>query len=224
MLASFDCWLYTIWHFFSNIIMISHTTAIVVITVIVSFLAWQNRLMMERLIFNPIAITRHKQYDRFITHGFIHADSMHLLFNMFTLYSFGRAIEDFYIHQFGNFGFILFYLLAIVVAIIPSFAKHKNNSRYLSLGASGAVSAVVFAYILFAPWRMLYFFGILPIPAIIFAILYIAYSTYADRRGTDNINHSAHLYGAIFGLLATIISEPAVIIHFIDALFGLDFH
>lgn len=203
--------------------MISHTTAIVIITVVVSFLAWQNRLLMGRLIFDPISIVRHKQYDRFITHGFIHADSMHLLFNMFTLYSFGRAIEDFYIRRFGNFGFVLFYLLAIVVAIIPSFLKNKNNSRYLSLGASGAVSAVIFAYILFAPWSMLYFFGILPIPAIVFAVLYVAYTTYADRRGTDNINHSAHLYGAIFGVLATIISEPSVVIHFVDALFHLNF-
>ncbi len=203
--------------------MISHTTAIVIITVVVSFLAWQNRLLMGRLIFDPISIVRYKQYDRFITHGFIHADSMHLLFNMFTLYSFGRAIEDFYIRRFGNFGFVLFYLLAIVVAIIPSFLKNKNNSRYLSLGASGAVSAVIFAYILFAPWSMLYFFGILPIPAIVFAVLYVAYTTYADRRGTDNINHSAHLYGAIFGVLATIISEPSVVIHFVDALFHLNF-
>lgn len=203
--------------------MISHTTAIVIITVVVSFLAWQNRLLMGRLIFDPISIVRYKQYDRFITHGFIHADSMHLLFNMFTLYSFGRAIEDFYIRRFGNFGFVLFYLLAIVVAIIPSFLKNKNNSRYLSLGASGAVSAVIFAYILFAPWTMLYFFGILPIPAIVFAVLYVAYTTYADRRGTDNINHSAHLYGAIFGVLATIISEPSVVIHFVDALFHLNF-
>lgn len=203
--------------------MISHTTAIVIITVVVSFLAWQNRLLMGRLIFDPISIVRYKQYDRFITHGFIHADTMHLLFNMFTLYSFGRAIEDFYIHRFGNFGFVLFYLLAIVVAIIPSFLKNKNNSRYLSLGASGAVSAVIFAYILFAPWSMLYFFGILPIPAIVFAVLYVAYTTYADRRGTDNINHSAHLYGAIFGVPATIISEPSVVIHFVDALFHLNF-
>lgn len=203
--------------------MMSHTTVIVILTVIVSFLAWQNRMVMGRLIFDPISVTRFGQYDRFITHGFVHADAMHLLFNMFTLYSFGRVMENFYIRKFGNLGFIIFYLLAIVVAMIPSYLKNKTNSRYLSLGASGGVSAVIFAFILFQPWSLLYFFGILPIPAIVFAIGYTAYTIWADKQGRGNINHSAHLYGAVFGVIATVIIEPRIIIHFIDALFRPQF-
>lgn len=197
---------------------LNHTTVIIIITVIISLLAWQNRTLMGRLIFDPISVTRFKQYDRFITHGFIHADGMHLLFNMFTLYFFGRVIERFYINKFGSLGFVAFYVLAIIVAIIPTYLKHKNNSRYLSLGASGAVSAVLFAFILFAPWETLYFFGVLPIPAIVFAVLYTAYSVYAERRGTGNTNHSAHLVGAAFGVVATILIEPSLALHFINAL------
>lgn len=196
----------------------NHTTAIIIITVIISLIAWQNRTLMGRLIFDPISINRFKQYDRFVTHGFIHADGMHLLFNMFTLYFFGRVIEQFYISRFGSLGFVGFYVLAIVAAIIPTYLKNKNNSRYLGLGASGAVSAVLFSFILFAPWETLYFFGILPIPAIVFAVLYTAYSIYADRRGTGNVNHSAHLYGAAFGVIATILIEPKLAMHFVSAL------
>lgn len=197
--------------------LMTHTTAIIIITVAISFFAWQNQHFLNRLIFYPPAVKR-GQYDRFITHGFIHADGMHLLFNMFTLYFFGRAIERFYINQFGYLGFVAFYVLAIVFAMIPSYLKHKNNPRYLSLGASGGVSAVLFAFILFAPWETLYLFAVVPIPAIIFAVLYTAYSIYADRRGGGNINHSAHLYGAAFGVLATIAIKPSILIHFLEAL------
>ncbi|WP_323841700.1 MULTISPECIES: rhomboid family intramembrane serine protease [unclassified Moraxella] len=196
----------------------NHTTAIIIITVIISLLAWQNRTLMGRLIFDPISVNKFKQYDRFITHGFIHADGMHLLFNMFTLYFFGRVIEHFYINKFGSLGFVLFYVLAIIVAIIPTYLKHQNNPRYFSLGASGGVSAVLFAFILFSPWQTLYFFGILPIPAIIFAALYTAYSIYAERRSAGNTNHLAHLFGAAFGVVATIVIEPSLIMYFIKAL------
>lgn len=197
---------------------INHTTAIIIITVIISLIAWQDRRVMGRLIFDPIAVTRFKQYDRFITHGFVHGDGMHLLFNMFTLYFFGRAIEWLYIEKFGSLGFLLFYVLSIVVAMIPSYLKNKHNSRYLSLGASGGISAVLFAFILFDPWNTIYLFAVLPIPAIIFAVAYTAYSLYADKRGTGNINHSAHLFGAGFGVLATIIIEPKIVLHFFNQL------
>lgn len=196
---------------------INHTTAIIIITVLVSIAAWQSRPLFERLIFWSPAIRR-GQIDRFITHGFIHADAMHLLFNMFTLYFFGRIIERFYISKFGSLGFVAFYVLAIIAAIIPTFLKHKNNPNYASLGASGAVSAVLFAFILFAPWQTIYLFAVVPIPAILFALAYTAYSIYADRRGTGNTNHSAHLYGAIFGVVATLAIEPQLIGHFITAL------
>lgn len=192
----------------------SHTLVIVIITVIVSLLGWQNMSFMNRLMFYPPAIGRNKQYDRFLTHGLIHADAMHLLFNMFTLYSFGRVIERFYVDKFGSMGFVGFYSLAIVMAIVPSYLKHKHNSRYMSLGASGGVSAVIFAYILFKPWSLLWFFGIIPIPAIVFAVLYVGYSVYADKKGAGNTNHSAHLFGAAFGVIATLVLEPRLLLHF----------
>lgn len=195
-----------------------HTTAIIIITVIISLLAWQDKKMMARLIFDPLSVTRFKQYDRFISHGFVHADGMHLLFNMFTLYFFGRAIEWLYIDKFGSLGFVFFYILAIIVAIIPSYLKNKNNAHYLSLGASGGVSAILFAFILFDPWNTIYLFAVLPIPAIVFAIAYTAYSIHADKRGGSNINHSAHLYGAAFGVIATIIIEPSIVLHFLQSL------
>lgn len=198
--------------------MLNHTTVIIIITVIISMLAWQNSAIMGRLIFDPLSIRRFHQYDRFLTSGFIHADAMHLLFNMFTLYFFGRVMEHFYISQLGSLGFVLFYSLAIIISSIPDYIKYKNNSKFLSLGASGGVSAVLFSFILLEPWEMLYFFGIIPMPAIIFAVIYVGYSTYANRRGGSYINHLAHLAGAAFGVIATIIIEPSVVPHFLYAL------
>lgn len=194
----------------------SLTLIIVVITVAVSFLAWQSLAIMQRLVFYPPAVER-GQVDRFATHGFVHADGMHLFFNMFTLYPFGQVMERFFTQRVGWIGFLLFYLAAIVIAILPTFFKQRRNPNYSSLGASGAVSAVVFAYVLLAPWSTLLIFFI-PVPAIIFAGLYVAYSVWADKRGRGNVNHSAHLFGGIFGILATILIEPQVLPHFFNAL------
>lgn len=197
---------------------LTHTTVLIILTVIISFLAWQDKRIMARFIFDPLAVTRFKQYDRLITYGFVHIDGMHLLFNMFTLYFFGRIIEDFYIHKFGLLGFVIFYVASIIASIIPTYLKKKNHAHYFALGASGGVSAVLFAFILFYPWEVIYLFAVIPIPAIIFAGLYIAYSIYMDRQGRDNIHHSAHLVGALFGVVATIICEPRLLIHFGRAL------
>ena len=195
---------------------VSHTLISIAITVILSFIAFNNRTVMNRLIMWPPAMQR-GQYDRFITYGFVHADSTHLLFNMVTLFFFGRAIENFYRPYVGGLGFVLFYLAALVVSMLPSYLKHKDDANYLSLGASGAVSAVLFAYILFAPWNLIFVFFI-PVPAIIYAVLYTAYSLYSAKRGQDNINHSAHLWGAAFGVLATIAIEPALMQRFLNKL------
>lgn len=195
----------------------NHTTLIIIITVVVSLVAWQNKNFLGRLVFDPIAITRHKQFDRFLTSGFVHGDGMHLLFNMITLYFFGRVMERFYIQELGSLGFVGFYTLAIIASSIPDYIRHKNNPRFASLGASGGVSAVLFAFILLAPWEIIYLFFI-PIPAIIFAIGYVGYSVWADKRGTGRINHLAHLAGAGFGVIATIAIEPAIIVHFLSAL------
>ena len=197
--------------------MFDHTTLIIIITVIISLLAWQNKALFNRLIFYPPAIAN-GQVDRFVTHGFIHADGMHLLFNMFTLYFFGRAIEGLYRQFLFGYGFVVFYILAIIVAMIPSYIKNKNSASYLSLGASGGVSAVLFAFILIRPWETLYLFALVPIPAILFAVAYVAYSIYADKRGGSNINHMAHLWGGAFGVIATIVLQPQIVPHFFTAL------
>lgn len=199
-------------------IALSHTLVLVLVTAFISFMALQNKTLMDKLLFYPRAIRSKKEYYRFLTYGFIHADLWHFLFNMFTLYSFGRIVEQFFIGKFGNLGFIGFYVLAVILSAVPSFIKQKNNAFYRSLGASGAVSAVLFSYILFAPWSMLYLFGILPIPAILFAVAYVGYSAYANKRGTGDIEHLAHLSGALFGVLATVAAEPWVAAHFVQAL------
>ncbi len=196
---------------------INQTLIIIGVTCLVSYFAWQNKVLMERLIFWSPAI-KQGQIERFITHGFIHADGMHLLFNMFTFYFFGSYLEGFYRQYFGGAGFVIFYMAAIVVAMLPSYLKHRNDRNYMSLGASGAVSAVLFAFILFAPWEMLYIFGAIPIPAILFAVIYVAYSIYAHNKASDNINHSAHLYGGLFGVVMTMVLEPKVITLFFNQL------
>lgn len=200
----------------------NHTITIILITVMISLIAFSQRAVMDRLIFWPPAIQQKAQYDRFITHGFIHADGMHLLFNMFTLFFFGSIIESFYRQYLYDLGFVLFYLGALIFAILPSYLKHKNDSRWASLGASGAVSAVLFAYILFQPWKLIFVFFI-PVPAIIFAVLYVAYSIWSGKKGNSNINHSAHLWGAAYGVIMTIIIEPKVIPHFFNQLMQFPF-
>ena len=199
----------------------NHTVALIIITVVVSHLAFSNQKLMSRLIFWPPAMQK-GQYDRFITHGFVHADGAHLLFNMITLFFFGSVIESFYRQYFFDLGFALFYLGGLIFAILPSYLKHKNDFQWASLGASGAVSAVLFAYILFEPWKLIFVFFI-PVPAIIFAVLYVAYSIWSGKRGNSHINHSAHLWGAAYGVVVTILIEPRVIPHFLNKLAQLPF-
>ena len=199
----------------------NHTITLILITVVISMVALSNQKVMDRLIFWTPAMQR-GQYDRFITHGFVHADGPHLLFNMITLFFFGNIIESFYRQFFYDMGFVLFYLGGLVFAILPSYFKHRNDARWASLGASGAVSAVLFAYILFKPWDLIFVFFI-PVPAIILAILYVGYSIWSGKRGNSNINHSAHLWGAAYGVVMTIILEPAVLPHFLTQLTKLPF-
>jgi len=198
---------------------ISFTLLIVVVTVLVSWRAFNDQRLMERLILWPPAVERRKQYDRLLGHGFIHADWMHLLFNMITLYSFGGAVERIFADWIGLPGFVLFYLSAIVIAILPTYLRHRKDASYRSLGASGGVAAVLFAFILFDPWSKLIIFPIpVPIPAFVFAGLYVGYSVWMDRRGGDNVNHSAHLWGAAYGVLFTLLLQPQVFTHFTQRL------
>ena len=146
---------------------------------------------------------------------------------MFTFYFFGRVVEN-YLNPFGenpiNIVFIIFYLSAIVVSEIPTYFKHKNNPNYNSLGASGAVSAILFASIMIAPTNMILIYGIIPIPGFALGILYLIYSYFMGKKGRDNINHDAHLYGAIYGIIFIIITHPEVIQLFISQLQNFSFH
>lgn len=196
---------------------LSITLLLIAATVLVSWLSFNNPRLLDRLILWPPAIDRKKQYDRLLTHGFIHADFQHLLFNMITLYFFGRLVEQVFVPRVGHLGFVLFYLSAIVVAILPTYAQHRHDANYRSLGASGAVSAVLFAFILMQPWSMIYVF-FLPMPAIVYAVLYVGYSIWKDHHGGDNINHSAHLWGAAYGVMCILLVDPDVLGSFMEKL------
>jgi membrane associated rhomboid family serine protease len=182
---------------------LSTTLLIIIITCLVSIAGFYNHAVIDKLIFWPVAVKQSKQYYRFITCGFIHADFMHLLFNLFTLFFFGRNIEFYYEenHLHGQAAYIGLYVSALVVSLIPTFLKTQNSSQYRSLGASGAVSAVVTASILFDPWTPIYIYGAIKISALLYAVLYIAYCVYAGKKSGDNINHDAHLWGSIYGFV-----------------------
>jgi membrane associated rhomboid family serine protease len=198
----------------------SITVIIVILTTIISLAAFSNSRLMDALIFWPPAISMRHQYYRFVSCGFIHADLMHLAFNMFTLYFFGKALENYYAGILGlqHYYFTLLYLTALIVANIPSYLKQRDNYNYRSLGASGAVCAVMFAFIMIDPWETLYIFARVPIPAIIYALLFLGYTIYMSRRGGDNVNHDAHLWGALYGVVFTIVARPSVVGSFLNEL------
>lgn len=199
------------------------TWILIGITVIVSWLAFERPKLLDRLTLWPPAIDRKHEYDRLVTHGFVHADWMHLFFNMFTLYFFGPLAERFYSQAVGPLAFPVFYAAAIVAAILPTYLRHRHDAHYRSLGASGAVAAVLFTYVLFNPWGMI-FVMFVPCPAIVFALLYLGYSAWADLRGAHgNVNHSAHFWGAAFGVACAIAVEPAVLGHFVERLLSPTF-
>ena len=187
------------------------TIIIIIATVAISILALQNFKIQEACIFSPTAITYNNQWYRFITCGFIHADEMHLAFNMISLYMFGNMVEDFFNLEFflhkGKLLFLLLYMSSLFFCLIPTYIKQKHNYNYRSLGASGAVSAVVFASIFISPLQgvgLLFIPGIY-FPAFIFGFVYLGITAYLSKKGNSYINHSAHLWGAIYGVLFTAI-------------------
>ena len=179
---------------------------IFVITLITSYRAFNDSTLRANFMFNPFRISRNKEYNRFLTHGLIHADTMHLAFNMITFYFFAFAFETII----GHWQFAVFYLAALVLSSVTSFIKHKDNPAYNALGASGAVSAVLLGIIMFKPDLTLLVFFALPMPGWLFAILYIGYSHYASRNANDNIGHEAHLWGALAGIILTLVLKPGV--------------
>lgn len=197
----------------------SLTLILIFITVGISWYAWQNPSLLDKWVMNPARVSKHNEYYRFITSGFIHADVGHLIFNMFSLYFFGEAMEMFLGQIFGPNGtiyYLVLYIAGIIVSDIPTYFKHRNSSRYNSLGASGGVSALLFAFILLAPLQKVCLYFAICIPGFIFGAIYMAYSFYESRKMGGNVNHDAHLYGAIFGILFMAVLLPASIPNFIE--------
>ncbi len=199
--------------------MFNITISIIIITSVISITAFRNGKIVDDLIFWPPAINKKHQYYRFITCGLIHADYMHLLFNMLTLYFFGRIMEAHYQGELGlkNYYYLALYAGALIVSNIPTYIKHRNDYNYRSLGASGAVSAVLFAFILLRPWEVIYVI-VFPVPAIVYGGLFLFYSAYMSKKGGDHVNHDAHFYGALFGILFTISVSPSVVESFMNEL------
>lgn len=199
------------------------TYVVIAISVITSLVAFNRPDIFDKLKFNAYAINKHKEWYRFFTYGIIHADYMHLFINMFVFYSFGGIVESVFQAYFDSQAtlfYILLYVGGIAFSSLWDFGKYKNNSYYNAVGASGAVSAILFSSIILYPQGKIFLFFIpIGIPAPIFGILYLAYSAYMAKKGTDNVGHSAHFWGAIYGIVFTIALKPSLVILFFENLF-----
>ena len=189
------------------------------LTVAISAYAWSNRELMDNWILDPYQMNSHQgQWYRFLTSGFLHADIAHLAFNMLTFYSFGGIVLTYFAQQFGSSSGLLFFLLlylgGIVVSDLPTYFRHRHNPGYRSLGASGGVSSVLFASIMLLPVSahggIRIFLIPIDIQPFLFGFLYLAYSYYMGRRRGDNINHDAHFYGALYGVVLTLTLMPSI--------------
>ncbi|PLX30288.1 MAG: rhomboid family intramembrane serine protease [Ignavibacteria bacterium] len=196
--------------------MFAHAPAslvILVVTVSVSILAFRSRTVADRLLLYPWKMFRGSQYERIFTYGFIHADFMHLLFNLIALYSVAMYIEA----AAGTFRFLVIYLVSMVLAAFPPTLRHRNNEAYRALGASGAVSALFFSGMLYFPTaKVMLLFLPIPLPWPLFAVLFIAGSIVGAKKNWGNIGHDVHLYGAISGLLLTIVLDPSSVTNFLE--------
>jgi membrane associated rhomboid family serine protease len=189
------------------------TICIVIITAIVSFTAFSNEAVFEKLCLYPYGMNHgKKEYFRFVSVGFVHADFGHLLFNMLTLYFFGTEVE----RIFSSSQYLLFYLSALVLSCVTDYSNHKDNKEYRSCGASGAVSAVMFSLVLFNPWGVIYLKFIIPIYFILFAAGYLIYSYYMSHREGQRIAHNTHLWGALYGIAFTFLLKPESLSIFLE--------
>ncbi len=189
------------------------------LTIICSLIGFSNHDFFNKNKFVPYAVARNpKEWHRFITSGFLHADFLHLFFNMYVFYSFGSYLNfvyKIYFEKWGNLLFLALYVSAIAVSHIVTFLKEKNNYGYASIGASGAVSAILYATILIAPQSMMSVMGI-PMPAILFGVVYLAIEFFMGRRSGSGINHDAHFWGALYGFVFTGIFKPDLFLDFIE--------
>jgi membrane associated rhomboid family serine protease len=185
------------------------TISLIISIALISIMAFSNRHLYEQCKHYPYIENREHSYYRWFTCGFLHADWFHLFLNLFVLWQFGFAIEGIYKVQFGfiigGILFLVVYFLILVLSNVPTYFKHKYNPTYASIGASGAISGILFIYVLYYPTRLLYLFGMIPLPGFAMAILYLIYSRWASRNAQDHIDHDAHYYGAVIGLVIGII-------------------
>lgn len=199
---------------------LSITIILIILTAAISIYGFSNPSFLERCLFIPYRIKRQGQWDRFISSGFIHKDYMHLLFNMFTFYFFGGVVERLFLYKFGaatgGVLFIAFYLLAIIIADIPTYFKNQNRSYYRALGASGGTAATVFASIIILPLSDICLFGLLCLPGFILGTLFLLYSYFKGKNQDDSINHDAHLYGALFGIIFILVISPESATTFVE--------
>ena len=194
---------------------LSITLVIIIASITVSLYVSEKLELKHKMLFNPAKVYYHNEWYRLFSHAFIHADLVHLGINMFVLYFFGQYVELFFTLRFGSLGLIYFITLytgGILFASLPALRKNKDNPLYNSLGASGAVSAVLFSSIILDPTNTIYIYVAIPMPAIVFGVLYVGYEMYMNNRGRTNIAHDAHLLGALFGVLFTIIISPKFVI------------
>lgn len=190
----------------------------------VSFLGFSNQTLFLKFLFKPYSILKDKEWYRFISSAWLHADYIHLFVNLFVLYSFGNYLEYFlnvYYEEQSSVLYLFLFLGSTVVSHIPSYVKHKSNINYQAVGASGGVSGILFAYILINPLSMLELYLFIPIPAIVFGILYLWYSYYMSKKNMDNIGHEAHIYGALGGMTLITIIKPGIWVSFFNQLFKI---
>lgn len=206
---------------------ISITLIIVVVTVLISIQAFNRPGMIDQLKHWPYREKRNNEWYRLITSGFVHGSWLHLGINMFVFYEFGQFIEiaflDFFGETMGRINYVLLYLLTIAAGDMPSYFAYKDQPGYGSIGASGAVSGILFIFILLNPWQTLLLYFIIPAPAILVGVGYLWYSSWASRHSDDNIDHMAHFYGALFGVLFTIALKPDLAVRFVRKLSELPF-
>ena len=190
------------------------TYIIIAATLLISIATFSNNELRDKLIFNPFRIAHDGEWYRFLSAGFIHADWLHLIVNMFVLYMFGMVVEQYlvlYSFKLPNVNFLLLYFVSLVLSSVSTYYKYKHTALYNSLGASGAVSGLLFAFVVFAPTQEICLYGILCLPGWAWLPIYIFYSTYMAKQGRDNINHDAHLWGGIVGALYVIVQQPTLI-------------
>ena len=201
------------------------TAIIIAITCIVSILCFYGKLDGNALVFNAYRIHHGKEWHRMLSYGLIHGSWGHLFFNMLTLFFFGRVVEEYFPMVFGDklgvLLYVVFYVSAIAISTVGDLIKYRNDVSYNAVGASGAVSAILFASILFEPKMGIYIYLIpIPIPGYIFAPLYLLYCWYMARRNMDNIGHTAHFWGALYGLVFPLACAPYLLMYFLDQLKG----